>query len=70
VRAGYARYRLVEPTRSRWLGSALTGLVTEVRLPLGRTWELSVAPGCVSFYLQGALWGVVLEPAVGVARRW
>jgi hypothetical protein len=70
ARGGYGGYRLDEPSNTRWVGATVVGLATEVRLPLGRSWELRLLPAACTGYLTGPLWGLALEPAAGVARRF
>jgi hypothetical protein len=70
ARGGYARYRLSEPSNTRWVGTPVAGFAAEVRLGLGRAWELRLLPAACTAYLTSPLWGFVLEPSVGVARRF
>lgn len=70
ARAGYAEYRLSEPVRSRWLGTAIVGFGIEALFPLGDRWLLWIAPTALTGYLQSPLWGLILEPAAGLVRRF
>ena len=69
-RFGYAAYRLFDPGGARWEGSPVVGLATEVRLALAPRWELRLVPAAGSGYLVPPLWGVLLEPSVGLSWRF
>jgi hypothetical protein len=68
-RAGYAGFRLSMGAGRLWAGGLAASAIVEVRWALSEKLELQVAPLVGTGYWN-EIWGVVVEPAAGVAYRF
>ena len=69
-RAGYASFRVIQPTgRTFWTGGAAMSAMVGATFAIRPNLELRIMPAAVTGYWND-LWGMLLEPAVGLGYRF